>query len=263
MLANLSYEERVGLVIAGLAHIALTLVLAMQGPAMRAFVPPERMDVSLATEISLESTAPDPSLNPAAAAAPEMSDTPVPDPSAEVESPDVAAPPDSTKAPPVERDAPQRTERTVQQVRQRVRDTTQPARDQASGSRLNENFMEGLSDADGREGSPGDRPNPQQQASIDRAIISQLKPHWSPPSGVEVERLVTVVRFRLNRDGTLRGEPEVLETTGVTNGNRAQVARHREQAVRAVRLAAPFNLPERFYSGWRVVTSNFNNELAQ
>jgi hypothetical protein len=32
-----------------------------------------------------------------------------------------------------------------------------------------------------------------------------------------------------------------------------------------VRLAAAqgFNLPERFYSGWSVVTSNFDNRLAQ
>ena len=84
-----------------------------------------------------------------------------------------------------------------------------------------------------------------------------------PPSGVEVDQLVTVVRFRLNTDGTLDGTPEVLRTNGVTNANRAQVNRHQEQAIRAVRLAAPFNLPEEYYSGWRVITSNFDNRLAQ
>ena len=80
---------------------------------------------------------------------------------------------------------------------------------------------------------------------------------------MEVEALVTVVRFRLNRDGTLAGAPEVLRTTGQTDANRAQVRRHQEQAVRAVRLAAPFDLPEQYYSGWRVITSNFDNRLAQ
>jgi hypothetical protein len=128
---------------------------------------------------------------------------------------------------------------------------------------VNENFMAGMSDATGESGSPGDRPSAQQQASIDAAIIRQLKPHWSPPSGVEVDRLITVVRFRLNRDGSLNGTPEVLRQTGITDANRAQSARHQEQAIRAVRLAAPFDLPERFYSGWSVVTSNFDNRLAQ
>jgi periplasmic protein TonB len=62
---------------------------------------------------------------------------------------------------------------------------------------------------------------------------------------------VTVVRFRLNRDGSLNGNPEVVRTDGQTAANRPQVARHQEQAIRAVRLAAAqgFNLPERFYSG--------------
>ena len=125
--------------------------------------------------------------------------------------------------------------------------------------------MRGLTDGTGTQGTAGDRPSAVQQASIDAAIIRQLKPHWSPPSGVDVDRLVTVVRFRLNRDGSLNGNPEVLRQTGVTDANRAQATRHQEQAIRAVRLAAAqgFNLPERFYSGWSVVTSNFDNRLAQ
>jgi hypothetical protein len=90
-----------------------------------------------------------------------------------------------------------------------------------------------------------------------------LKPHWSPPSGVDVDRLVTVVRFRLNRDGSLDGTPEIVRQTGITDANRLQAPRHQEQAIRAVRLAAPFDLPEQLYSGWRVITSNFDNRLAQ
>ncbi|MCX7677284.1 MAG: TonB C-terminal domain-containing protein, partial [Alteraurantiacibacter sp.] len=143
---------------------------------------------------------------------------------------------------------------------------TQPSPPRAGGgSRLDQNFISGLSDGTGETGQAADRPNAQQQASIDAAIIRQLKPHWNPPSGLDVDKLVTVVRFRLNRDGTLNGNPEVLRTTGVNETNRAQVARHQEQAVRAVRLAAAqgFDLPERFYSGWSVVTTNFDNRLAQ
>jgi protein TonB len=121
-----------------------------------------------------------------------------------------------------------------------------------------------MSDADGDRGQAGDRPSAQQQASILSAVLRQLRPHWNPPSGVDAARLVTVVRFRLNRDGSLDGAPQLIgETRGVTESNRAQVARHREQAVRAVRLAAPFDLPERYYSGWRTLEFEFNQELAQ
>ena len=104
---------------------------------------------------------------------------------------------------------------------------------------------------------------PAVRSAIGQAIGRQLKPHWVVPQGAETELLVTRVRFRLARDGSLVGEPEVLDTTGVTDANRNQVQRHREQALRAIRLAAPFDLPEEFYSAWQVVTSNFDRRLAQ
>jgi hypothetical protein len=64
------------------------------------------------------------------------------------------------------------------------------------------------------------------------------------PQGPDAEKLVTRVRFRLNPDGTLAGEPEILgETAGVTELNRNQVARHREEAVRAIKLVGQFKLP--------------------
>ena len=34
-----------------------------------------------------------------------------------------------------------------------------------------------------------------------------------------------------------------------------------EQAIRAVRLAAPFNLPEEFYDKWKTVNSRFDRRL--
>ena len=104
---------------------------------------------------------------------------------------------------------------------------------------------------------------PAVRSAIGQAIGRQLKPHWVVPQGAETELLVTRVRFRLARDGSLIGEPEVLDTTGVTDANRNQVQRHREQALRAIRLAAPFDLPDEFYSAWQVVTSNFDRRLAQ
>lgn len=287
--SNLSRDERIGLLIAGTAHVALALALVLQDGAREPIEPVERITVSLAEEVALDTASPDPSPDPAAAMAPELApqsfEAPPPEPvptTRPTARPTQATRPQPT-ATPTRRATPTPTPVATRRATptptpaatrrptpsptpaatRRATPAPTPAATRAGGSRVNDNFLAGVSDATGESGSPGDRPSAQQQASIDAAIIRQLKPHWSPPSGVDVDRLVTVVRFRLNRDGTLNGTPEVVRQTGITDANRAQSARHQEQAIRAVRLAAPFNLPERFYSGWSVVTSNFDNRLAQ
>ncbi|MFB0614152.1 TonB C-terminal domain-containing protein [Aurantiacibacter poecillastricola] len=269
MFANLSSEERIGLGAALVAHAALAAALAYHATREPPeFTVPERIDVNLATDVSLTSTAPDPSTEPAAATAPELADTPEA-PAELVEAPvsepverPVTTPPPRASEP--RRPAPTPTPQPSRRAETRPAPTpTAAASQRAQGSRLSDDFLEGTSDASGDRGSPAQTVGPAQQASIAQAIIRQLRPHWQPPSGVDVESLVTVVRFRLNRDGSLAGTPEVLRTTGQNDANRAQVRRHQEQAIRAVRLAAPFNLPEQYYSGWRTITSNFDNRLAQ
>lgn len=271
---SLSREEKVGLLLAGTAHVALALMLIFNRSQPEPYKPPERITVSLAEEVALDTAAPDPSDDPAAAMAPEL---------APVSAPPVVEPPPPVR--PTARPTPTPTPRATRSPRPspspsasrsprlspapsasrspRPSQTPSPSATRAGGSQVGANFLDGTSDATGDSGQAGDRPSAQQQASIDAAIIRQLKPHWNPPSGVDVDRLVTVVRFRLNRDGTLDGAPEVVRQTGINDANRPQAARHQEQALRAVRLAAPFDLPDRYYSGWRVVTSNFDNRLAQ
>lgn len=111
----------------------------------------------------------------------------------------------------------------------------------------------------------GDRPNnsqsttppaahigPQVKAALGAEVIRQIKPHWRPPSGADSDQLRTTVIVQLARDGTIVGEPRVRQT-GVTASNSAQAQRHRELAVRAVRLAAPFHLPAQFYDAWKTI----------
>jgi outer membrane biosynthesis protein TonB len=112
-------------------------------------------------------------------------------------------------------------------------------------------------------GTPAAQIGPSARSALGAAISRQLKPHWQAPQGADVELLVTKVRFRLNRDGSLAGEPQAVGTTGQTAANQAQVARHQEQAIRAVKLAAPFDLPDDLYEGWKVVTTNFDRRLSQ
>ena len=80
---------------------------------------------------------------------------------------------------------------------------------------------------------------------------------------VDIEKLVTVVRFRLDRDGRLIGNPTVVSQSGITPSNEAQKGRHAEQAIRAIRLAAPFDLPAEFYDQWKTVNSQFDRRLSQ
>ncbi|KMS55047.1 hypothetical protein V474_18465 [Novosphingobium barchaimii LL02] len=112
-------------------------------------------------------------------------------------------------------------------------------------------------------GTPASQIGASARSALGAAISRQLKPHWQAPQGADVELLVTKVRFRLARDGSLSGEPQVVSTTGQNAANQAQVTRHQEQAIRAVKLAAPFNLPDDLYEGWKVVTTNFDRRLSQ
>ncbi len=268
--ANLSREEKIGLLVAGAAHVALAVAMLVQADLEREYTPPKRITVSLASDVSLQSTAPDPSDEPAASMAPTLSDQPKPETvePAERTVPDTAPPVSAPQPRAAPQPRPQRTAAPTPTPTPRATQTQAPRpqatqSQAATGSRMNDSFLEGMSDSTGSQGQAADVISPQVASSLASAVNRQLKPHWNPPSGVEVERLETVVRFRLNRDGSLNGNPEVLRQTGVSDANRPQAGRHAEQAVRAVRLAAPFTLPERYYSGWRVVTSNFDNRLAQ
>lgn len=248
-LANLTREEQVGLGVAIAAHVALVMALMLQ-PATREAIPtPERMSVSLADEVSLESTAPDPSAQPAAAVAPVLAPDPAPaaEPRREVvRRPDPAPP------------------RTNPRTRPQPRPTqaaTQPRR--GGGSRIGDDFLSGeaAGEPSNDRGSPADVFGPAERASLLQAIARQLRPHWNAPVGPDAEQLVTIVRFRLNRDGSLAGTPQVIDQKGINPTNQAQASRHAEQAIRAVRLAAPFDLPERYYDNWKVITSTFDRRL--
>lgn len=268
--ANLSREEKIGLLVAGAAHAVLAVALLIQAGFERDYTPPKRITVSLASDVSLQSTAPDPSDEPAAAMAPTLSDQSTPETVEPLEStvPDTAPPVPAPQPRVAPQPRPQRTAAPTPTPTPRATQTQaprpQPTRSQAAtGSRLNDSFLEGVSDSTGTQGQAAEAISPQVTSSIRMAIDRQLKPHWNPPSGLGVDQLVTVVSFKLNRDGSLNGAPRVVRTTGQNDNNRTQVSRHQEQAIRAVRLAAPFNLPERYYSVWQDIEWNLDNRLAQ
>lgn len=255
--ANLRSEERIGLIIAFAVHAGLVAVLVLRPPLPAPFPLPERMTVTLSDDVGLISTSPEPAAQPAPDLAPVLGAAPSPP------EPIVKPRPAPRVAPAPAPIAPTRA------LTKRAAKPTTPPRGPpavAGGSRIGNDFLKGVSGArtnGAATNPPAAAIGPQVRSAIGQAIARQLKPHWVAPQGPDVEQLVTVVRFRLNRDGSLAGTPEVVRQTGETPANRTQKGRHAEQAIRAVRLAAPFNLPEEFYSGWQVVTSNFDRRLSQ
>jgi len=269
IIANLSSEERIGLGAAVVAHVALAAALAVH--AMREppdYSPPERIEVSLATEVSLQSTAPDPSAEPAAATAPEVSDISqeaqemVEAPAVEPLERPVTAPPRPTTQPrtPAPSPSPTATRRT--ETRPAPTPTSSAASSQrAQGSRLSEDFLQGSSNSTGDSGSPAATFGSAERAALASAITRQLRPHWTAPSGVDVELLVSRVSWELNRDGSLKGRPTCRNVSGINDSNRPQASLHCERAIRAVQLAAPFNLPDQFYSRWADLEWAFDRRL--
>jgi colicin import membrane protein len=67
--------------------------------------------------------------------------------------------------------------------------------------------------------------------------------------------LVVTVRFSLNRDGSLAGEPVVVNHE---NGYLFQIAA--ESVIRAVRSCQPFRLPVSKYEAWQELEPDFKPE---
>lgn len=131
--------------------------------------------------------------------------------------------------------------------------------------RLGADFLKGIGgDQTTAQGAPAQAAGNVNAAGLAQVIARQLKPKWVAPQGVDADKLVTVLAFDLNRDGSLAGRPRVVLQSGVTPANEAQKARHAELAIRAVELAAPFGLPPQYYDKWKHVTAfRFDRRLGQ
>ena len=244
--------------------------------------PPQGLTVSLATEVGLESTAPDAVLESRASVAPELGEPSAPPP-------DLAPLPEVLDAPPVEPSpAPTTPARTP------TRRTTTPTRNTSSrnsssrsnnsrsstsrnnnsrssssssssstrrnsgGSRISDDFLPGGGNSRTSNDSrlPASQIGGSATRSLKQEIDRQIKPHWrgKVPQGVDAEKLVSVLSFRLNENGSLKGRPSCrTKPSSITASNRPQAATHCERAVRAVQLAAPFKLPDKFYNGWKSI----------
>ncbi|WP_340265644.1 cell envelope biogenesis protein TolA [Sphingobium mellinum] len=139
--------------------------------------------------------------------------------------------------------------------------------DKPKGSLLGKDFLKGIdteSDAPRKAAPPpAVAMGPAQKAALDAEIRRQVKPYWKSPTGADVEQLRTFVDVQLSKDGAIIGSPQIFNTTGITDSNRAQVKLHQELAIRAIKLAAPFKLPADLYDGWKSLRISFDKRLSQ
>jgi outer membrane biosynthesis protein TonB len=271
-------EERIGLGVAVAFHLALVALLLWRPPLGDVMTPPDRIEVTLSDDVALKSTSPEPMSDARPDVAPELGELPPPEPEAVPPPPRVMPEPQPAPRPqprpvaapkpvprPVARPAPRPSPRAKPAAKPAPRPAAKaPAKPAAKpaarpgGSRIGKDFLEGVQGGRATGASrnpPAQAAGPQVQAALASAISRQLKPHWQQPDGVDVDKIVTVLSWELNPDGSLAGSPRVVSQTGITASNSPQAKRHAEQAIRAVRLAAPFDLPSQYYSSWKRVGS--------
>ena len=295
--SGLTREEGIGLGVAVLAHVALIVALTLNPLGRHAEPPPQRMTVSLADLVANQDTSPKPDARAAPdvapqtgeeqlaakpAVAPEPQPTlapkpepkPVPKPQPKPEPKPAAKPKPEPKPASKPQPKPEPKPEPKREVA-KPKPETKPAGDphgkahpdkKPGKSSFADEMLRGLpgDTTPGKDkGSPGQQAAPIAAASVVSMISRQIKPHWSAPEGVDSDKLVTVIAWSLNPDGSLAGRPIVLSQSGITDSNRAQAGRHAEMAIRAVRLAAPFNLPAAVLAQYRRFEFRFDRKLSQ
>lgn len=266
-LAHLRSEERLGLGVAVLLHLGLAAALMLQSGKQKPLPMPERMVVSLSSEVGLKSTSPKPAEQAQAAIAPTLAPEPAPAPEPTPEPKPVVKPQPVAQPKPrpsaVAKPAPTASAKAAPKP---VAKPAPPAVSKGGGSRIGNDFLKGASSGERKasDALPASEVGADARASLSQAIGRQLKPHWSAPQGVDADLLVTVLTFELNPDGSLASAPRVVRQEGITDANRPQAGRHAEQAIRSVQLAAPFDLPPQYYNVWKRITAfRFDRKLSR
>jgi hypothetical protein len=243
-------DERIGLLVALILHLSVVAAFIIQPIRQEVLEAPERMTVSLVSDVGLTSVAPIPVEESRAALAPELG--------GKVQEAVQETQPQQSR---------QATQRSDQPAITAPRRENQPTeRKRPTAEQIGENFLEGVGSSRATDDTriPASEIGPSARASLIQRISRQIKPHWNAPSGVDAELLVTELAFELNEDGTLKGRPRVLRQTGINASNRPQASLHAERAIRAVQLAAPFDLPDEFYNAWKSIRgARFDRNLSR
>lgn len=271
-------EDSVAIPVAIALHVGVVALLLLQ-PAVRKAAPgPQSMTVSLASEVGLEATAPEIVTESSAAIAPVLGEEigtsaeaeTAPSPSTEIPTPPAATTRPSPATPPRTRSNTRSAPDRPRSRPDRTRSTPAPAPSPAQattrggGSRIGDDFLPGAGSSTTTQETraPAATFGRRERASLVAAISRQLRRHWTAPNGVDAELLVSTVSWELNSDGSLRGTPTCrTDPSSINASNQPQAGLHCDRAIRAVRRAAPFNLPEQFYDRWDQLEFDFDRRL--
>jgi outer membrane biosynthesis protein TonB len=270
-------SETIGLGVSTAGHAVLIAALGFgllhwSSPRILA---PQAIEVALTDTIALESRATSQAAPPVAQA-PELGPlepdvTPPPPAKAEpVPKPQPVPKPEpkAVASPEPKRPSPAEQKKRADALQARL-DKMTPAKGKTPrAQRLGDDFLKGLdkAEAPAKPTAPGGGNAPLAAAAaraLNAEISRQVKPFWNPPTGVDVDQLVTIVAVSLAPDGSIQGRPRVIGQSGVTATNSSQKGLHAENAIRAVRLAAPFKLPADLYDAWASLEIRFDYRLSR
>ena len=256
--------ESAGFGLSVIGHIGLLALLSLNLMSVRELPKlSEPMDVMLVDKVGLISAAPKSSQEaPQAAEAPEVADTieeaprpepaptpPKPQPTPPKPAPSAKAvakpvPPAPVKAPPAKPAPPA------------------PAKAKPKATSLGTDFLKGIPVA--KSTGKGEAPrvaaiSPIAQNGLIALIASQVKPCYTiPAGGTDTTSIISKIRLRLKRDGSIAVAPEVVGNLGVSSANSPYLQQMNEAAKRALQRCAPYKLPAELYEGgWEDLLFNF------
>ncbi|KRB82948.1 hypothetical protein ASE00_13220 [Sphingomonas sp. Root710] len=246
-----------------MGHVALLAILSLNLMSVRKMPKlSEPMDVMLVDKAGLLSAAPEMSKEaPQAAEAPEVA------PTVEEAPPEVAPTPSQpTPSPPKPAPSPKAAEKPAPPAPKtspaKPAPPAPPAKAKPKATSLGTDFLKGIP----VEKSTGKATAPRVAAispiamnGLVALIASQVKPCYTiPTGGTDALAIITKVRMRLKKDGSIAVAPEVVGNAGVTGSNQPYMQQMNEAARRALQRCAPYKLPADLYEGgWEDLIFNF------
>ena len=248
-----------------LLFAALTIGIAKRVPPVQP--PVEAMDVQLVDAVGLRSAAPIPAteapqeMQASDQAPPQEAPPPAPSPTPPTPKPSEAKPAPTPPSPvPAIKPKPQPPTKALSDILKDVRAT---ARSEQAGSDAKAKADRAAAEKVGAllKGVIGVSAGKGENAraaitgaamnGLAAAIKRQVQPCYELGglSGTPAMQIITTLRLRYNKDGSVAGTPQIVDQGPINAGNRAYAQQIAEVARRAVLRCAPVHLPAELYEG--------------
>jgi len=258
-------SERTGLGLSVVGHIGLLAILSLNLMSVRKMPKlSEPMDVMLVDKAGLTSAAPEISKEaPQAAEAPEVAptieDAPPPEPAPAKPQPAPApkpAPAPTPKPAPKAAEPPKPTPPAAKPA-----PPAPPAKPKPKATSLGTDFLKGIpvDKSAGKSTAPRAAAiSPLAMNGLAALIASQVKPCYTiPAGGADAASIVSKIRLRLKKDGSIAVAPEVVGNLGVNPANQPYLRQMNEAATRALQRCAPYKLPADLFEAWQDIVFTF------